>query len=69
MLSHMSLEENLHLDDQEVDEIFNAIDDFVSCLETLHPNFFTPEKALDIKQKLVQVGITNHCKKTARSVM
>ena len=54
-LSHISMEENLHLDDQEVDEIFNAIGDFVSCLETLHPHFLTPKKASDIKQNLDQV--------------
>ena len=51
----MNLQDNLHLDDQQVDDIFNAIDDFVTCLQTLHPQFFTPQKAAEVKQQLYKV--------------
>ena len=60
MLSHMNLEDNLHLDAKQVDEIFNGIDDFLVLLETLHPNCFTHQKAGEVKQQLDQVFMYNN---------
>ena len=59
MLSHMQLDDNQHLDDQQVLDIFDALDAFVSCLETLQPQFFPQQMAANIKSQLIKVNLVS----------
>ena len=52
----MDLEENMYLNEQQVDDIFQDIYAFVTCLETLHPNWFPRQFDLDIRIQLQEVG-------------
>ena len=52
-LSHMGLKEDMRLSDQKVKEYFQDIDDFLTCLENLHPQHFSSAK--DVRAKLNDV--------------
>ena len=55
-LGQMVSEGNVFLNDQQVDDIFQDMHAFVTCLETLYPNMFTRQLDLTIKMKLKEVG-------------
>ena len=51
----MGLKDDMQLDDQMVKQYFQDIEDFVTCLEKLHPH----QLPKDIKTKLKQVRNIN----------
>ena len=54
MLSQLREERNFHLTDEQVTDIFNAVDAFVSHLVATHPQFM-PQDAEDIRKAVKQV--------------
>ena len=55
MLSQMQEKRNFHVTDQQVKEIFNAIDTYFSCLVTIHPQWITSNDAEEIRKNIMQV--------------
>ena len=53
----MGLKDDMQLDDLKVKQYFQDMEDFVSCLENLHPQHFTVGQ--DIKAKLKEVRDIN----------
>ena len=57
VLNDLTIEEKLHLTDEIAEDIFAVVDEFISCMETLHPQWFTQEKTEEIRTILEEVRI------------
>ena len=58
-LSHIKVNTNLKLEDQETDGFFQDISDFVTCLSQAHAQDIPPNTAQQVLQTLQEVRVTN----------